>query len=67
MLALLVTPFTGYVALMFMERLDRVIGSSRALALLLLRPMAFQRLVAERRRIREAIVRTGDETVGATT
>lgn len=67
MLALLVTPFTGYVALMFMERLDRVIGSSRALALLLLRPMAFQRLVAERRRIREAIVQAGNETVGATT
>lgn len=67
MLALLVTPFTGYVALMFMERLDRVIGSSRALALLLLRPMAFQRLVVERRRIREAIVQAGNETVGATT
>jgi len=52
---------------MFLERLDRVIGSSRALALLLLRPMAFQRLVAERRRIREAIVQAGNETAGTTT
>ncbi len=61
--ALLVMPLTGYLALRFLERLDRIIGSSRALALLLLRPMAFQRLVAERRRIREAIIQTGNETV----
>ena len=63
-LALIVTPFTGYVALAFLERLDRVIGSSRALALLLLRPIAFQRLVAERRLIREAILQANDETTG---
>jgi glycerol-3-phosphate O-acyltransferase/dihydroxyacetone phosphate acyltransferase len=62
--ALMVTPFTGYVALAFLERLDRVIGSSRALALLLLRPIAFQRLVAERRLIREAILQANNDTAG---
>jgi glycerol-3-phosphate O-acyltransferase/dihydroxyacetone phosphate acyltransferase len=63
-MALIATPGTGYVALVFLERLDRVIGSSRALALLLLRPIAFKRLVAERRLIREAILRANDETAG---
>lgn len=63
LVALLVMPLTGYLALRFLERLDRIIGSSRALALLLLRPIAFQRLVAERRKIREAIIRTGNEMV----
>ena len=62
--ALVVTPFTGWIALSFLERLDRVIGSSRALALLLLRPIAFQRLVAERRLIREAILQANRDTAG---
>ncbi len=66
MLSLVVMPFTGYIALAFLERLDRVIGSSRALALLLVRPIAFQRLVAERRLIREAILQANDETAGRT-
>lgn len=64
MLSLVVMPFTGYVALAFLERLDRVIGSTRALTLLLLRPIAFQRLVAERRRIREAILQANHDTAG---
>jgi 1-acyl-sn-glycerol-3-phosphate acyltransferase len=67
LMAMGVTPFSGYIALIFMERLDRMIGASRALALLLLRPMAFKRLVAERRRIREAILEAGDEPIGAIT
>jgi 1-acyl-sn-glycerol-3-phosphate acyltransferase len=66
MVAMVMTPFSGYIALIFMERLDRMIGASRALALLLLRPIAFQRLVAERRRIREAILQAGNEPLGAT-
>lgn len=64
--ALIVAPGTGIVALAFLERLDRVIGSSRALALLLLRPIAFQRLVAERRLIREAILQANRDTAGGT-
>ncbi len=65
MVAMVMTPLSGYIALIFMERLDRMIGASRALALLLLRPIAFQRLVAERRRIREAILQAGEEPTGA--
>jgi hypothetical protein len=64
LLSLVAMPFTGYVALVFLERLDRVIGSTRALALLLLRPIAFQRLVAERRKIREAILQANADTAG---
>lgn len=61
--AFVVTPFTGYVALLFLERLDRVIGGTRALALLLVRPMAFQRLVLERRQIRDTILAVGNTTL----
>ena len=55
-LAGVAAPCTGWIALRFLERLDRVIGGSRAMALLLARPMAFRRLLAERRRIREEIL-----------
>ena len=55
-LACVAAPCTGWIALRFLERLDRVIGGSRAMALLLARPMAFRRLLAERRRIREEIL-----------
>jgi len=54
-------PLTGYVALHFAERLDRVMGATRALAIFLLRRRAFLRLTAERRAIREEILELGRE------
>lgn len=55
-LAFVAAPCTGWIALRFLERLNHVTGGSRAMALLLARPMAFRRLLAERRRIREEIL-----------
>jgi glycerol-3-phosphate O-acyltransferase/dihydroxyacetone phosphate acyltransferase len=49
-------PCCGYAALLFMEGLDRLVGSARGLALRLFRPMAFKRLEAQRRRIRDEIL-----------
>jgi MFS family permease len=63
-LALLVAPLTAYAALLFFERLDRVIGAARALGLFLLRRWAFLRLLAERNAIQEQIVALGRE-IGA--
>ena len=54
-------PLTGYVALHFAERFDRIVGATRALAILLLRRRAFLRLTAERREIREEILELGRE------
>lgn len=61
-LALLVAPLTGYAALAFFERLDRVIGGARALGLFTFRRWAFLRLLAERNAIQEEIVVLGRET-----
>jgi len=52
-------PLTGYVALHFAERFDRMAGATRALAILLFRRRAFLRLTAERREIREEILKLG--------
>jgi len=46
------------------ERLDRLIGATRALALLLLRRRAFLRLTAERHDIQREIVELGREANG---
>jgi len=54
-------PLTGYVALHFTERFDRLIGATRALAILSLRRRAFLRLTAERHEIREQILALGRE------
>jgi len=54
-------PLTGYVALHFAERFDRLVGATRALAILLLRRRAFLRLTAERREIRAEILELGRE------
>jgi glycerol-3-phosphate O-acyltransferase/dihydroxyacetone phosphate acyltransferase len=56
-----VLPLTGYVALHFAERFDRIVGATRALAILLFRRRAFLRLTAERREIREEILDLGRE------
>jgi hypothetical protein len=59
-----ILPLTGYVALQFAERFDRVLGSTRALAILLLRRRAFLRLTAERHEIRRQILQLGQEVDG---
>lgn len=54
-------PLTAYAALRFSERLDRVVGATRALAIFLVRRRAFLRLTVERRTIREEIIELGRE------
>jgi len=56
LLTVAVLPLTAYAALLFFERLDRVIGAARALALFTFRRWAFLRLLAERTAIREDIL-----------
>src|SRR5438034_10992093 len=58
-LAFAVAPLAAYAALVFFERLDRIIGGARALSLFLFRRWAFLRLLAERHAIREEIVALG--------
>jgi len=58
-LAFAVAPLTAYAALVFFERLDRIIGGARALSLFVFRRWAFLRLLAERHAIREEIVALG--------
>ena len=58
-LAFALAPLTAYAALVFFERLDRIIGGARALSLFVFRRWAFLRLVAERHAIREEIVALG--------
>lgn len=60
-----VLPMAGYAALRFFERLDRLVGGARALALFTFRRWAFLRLLAERRAIRDALLGLGREVEGA--
>ena len=56
---LFVAPLFAYGALVFFERLDRIIGGARALGLFTFRRWAFLRLLAERHAIREEIIALG--------
>lgn len=60
-LAAPVLPLSGYVALHFAERLDRLLGATRALTILLFRRRAFLRLSAERHDIQTEIAELGRE------
>jgi len=60
--ALIAAPFTGYVALRFLERLDHFVGEARGFMLLVFRPTTSLRLVAEGKAIRHAIMALQDET-----
>ena len=62
--ALLLAPLTGYIALVFFERLDGVISGARAVALARFQRWGYLRLVAERGEIREEILRLGAEIEG---
>jgi 1-acyl-sn-glycerol-3-phosphate acyltransferase len=64
LVALGAAPLTAYAALVFLERLDRIVGGGRALALFAFRRWSFLRLLAERKGIQEAILALGRD-VGA--
>jgi glycerol-3-phosphate O-acyltransferase/dihydroxyacetone phosphate acyltransferase len=61
LVALLLIPLCGYVAIRFFEELDRFVGSFLALALFVTRRRSFVRLLAERAAIRREILALGNE------
>jgi glycerol-3-phosphate O-acyltransferase/dihydroxyacetone phosphate acyltransferase len=60
--AIALLPASGWAALLLSERFERSWAALRALGLLLFKKRLYLRLVAERRAIREAIVRIAEET-----
>ena len=62
LLALLVLPLLGYLAVRFFEEFDKSIGGLRALAFFLMRRRFFVRLLAERKAIHREIMALGEET-----
>jgi glycerol-3-phosphate O-acyltransferase/dihydroxyacetone phosphate acyltransferase len=61
LLTLPLLPFTGYVAMRFLEEWDASIGGLRALTFFLMRRRFFVRLLAERRAIKAEILALGNE------
>jgi hypothetical protein len=62
LLALMVIPFCGYLAIVFFEQLDRSIAGIRVLMFFLVKRRFFVRLLAERNAIRDEIISLGKET-----
>ena len=62
LLALLVIPLAGYIAIVFFEELDKSIAAARVLMFFLVRRRFFVRLLAERKAIRNEIIALGKET-----
>lgn len=60
--AIVLLPASGWAALLLSERFERSWAALRALGLLLFRKRLYLRLVAERRAIRDEIVRIAEET-----
>lgn len=60
-LAALVLPFLGYIALHFFEQLDDVIGRTRSLTWRIARRSAFERLLRTRRELRDEVVALAEE------
>jgi glycerol-3-phosphate O-acyltransferase/dihydroxyacetone phosphate acyltransferase len=61
LLALLILPAMGYIAMLFFEELDRFVGAARALLYFITRRRFFVRLLAERRAIHDEILALGSE------
>ena len=61
-LTLVVIPFSGYVAIVFFEELDKSVAGVRVLTFFLVRRRFFVRLLAERKAIRNEIIALGKET-----
>ncbi|HYC91421.1 MAG TPA: hypothetical protein VEO54_19525, partial [Thermoanaerobaculia bacterium] len=57
----LALPFLGYIALIVFEDIDRIIGDLRALGYRLFRRYGYERLVAQRRAIRDEIATVARE------
>jgi 1-acyl-sn-glycerol-3-phosphate acyltransferase len=66
LLALVLMPTLGYVAIRFNEGLDSFLGGLRALVFFLRKRRFFVRLIAERNAIRNEILALGDEVALAT-
>lgn len=66
LLALVLMPVVGYVAIRFAEELDSFFGGLRALLFFLRKRRFFVRLIAERNAIRNEILALGDEVALAT-
>ncbi len=66
LLALVSAPVSGYVALLFFERLDAFIGGARAIRFYLTRRWFFKELLVERKRLREEMIALGEEAAAAT-
>ena len=62
LLALVVIPFCGYVAILFFEELDKSIAGLRVLTFFMVERRFFVRLLAERNAIRDEIISLGKET-----
>lgn len=62
LVALVVIPFCGYVAILFFEELDKSIAGLRVLTFFLVERRFFVRLLAERNAIRDEIIALGKET-----
>ena len=62
LLALVVIPLCGYVAIVFFEALDKSVAGVRVLTFFLVRRRFFVRLLAERKAIRNEIIALGKET-----
>jgi hypothetical protein len=64
-LSLVIIPFSGYLAIVFFEELDKSVAGVRVLMFFLIRRRFFVRLLAERRAIRNEIIALGKETPNA--
>jgi glycerol-3-phosphate O-acyltransferase/dihydroxyacetone phosphate acyltransferase len=62
LVAVVLIPLAGYVAIRFFEGFDKFLGGLRALAFFLVRRRFFVRLLAERKAIRSEILALGEET-----
>ncbi len=62
LIASVLVPLAGYLAIRFFEGLDEFLGGLRALAFFLMRRRFFVRLLAERNAIRSEILALGEET-----
>lgn len=62
LVALIVIPWAGYLAIRFFEGFDEFLGGLRVLAFFLMRRRFFVRLLAERKAIRNEILALGEET-----
>lgn len=66
LVATVLIPLAGYLAIRFFEEFDKFLGGLRALAFFLVRRRFFVRLLAERKAIRSEILALGEETANLT-